>query len=241
MKVIQISDLHFHQDPNHRIFGLVNTNETFLNVLERVIEESPDFVIATGDLSQDGSIESYKRLNNYLKKVPCDIYAIYGNHDLPENFDSTLISHNIKKQKYLHTNFGNFIFLSSYKISSDSGLISDKELLDLEQFLQNYDNCIIVIHHHFIELNSIIDDFILENRNQFLDILLKHKNKIKLCITGHVHNTCDIDFNGIKIHCGLSTCLQFAFTKELLFENKKPGYTVYNFSGDDYEIIEKTV
>lgn len=241
MKIIQISDIHLHKNPKERIFGLVNTDETFQDVLDKVIKEAPDFVIATGDLSQDGSIESYQRLLGYLNRISCDVYTIYGNHDVPHNLDSALIANNVKNKKYLQTMPANFIFLNSFKRGSDSGFISESELQNLEAFLNNSNNCIPVIHHHFTELNYIIDSFILENKEQLLNLLLKYKHKIKFCITGHVHNSFDIDIMGLKIHCGLSTCIQFAQTTPLSFANKKPGYTVYNFIGNTYEILEKTI
>lgn len=241
MKIIQISDCHLHQDSQYRIFGLVNTNETFLQVLDSVIAESPDFIIATGDLSQDGSIEAYRKLNTYLAKAPCEVYTIYGNHDLPHNFNSTLINNNVKYEQVLQTKHATFLFLNSFKENFDSGFISDDELNRLERDLNQFDNCIPVIHHHFIELNAIIDKYILENSTALMNILTKYKHKIKFCITGHVHNSYDLNVSGVKVHCGLSTCIQFAQTQELLFVNKAPGYTIYNFKEDGYEITEKTI
>jgi 3',5'-cyclic AMP phosphodiesterase CpdA len=57
MKVIQISDIHLAKDPKHRIYGLVNTQDTFIDVLNQVKAEKPDLVIVSGDTSQDGSAE----------------------------------------------------------------------------------------------------------------------------------------------------------------------------------------
>ena len=69
MKIIQITDTHINADPSTRIFGLVNTEATFLDVLEKVKNEKADLVIATGDLSQDCLIASYERLTSYLNTL----------------------------------------------------------------------------------------------------------------------------------------------------------------------------
>jgi Icc protein len=240
-KIIQITDTHINADPSTRIFGLVNTEATFLDVLEKVKHEKPDLVIATGDLSQDGSIASYQRLKSHLNTLNCDVYAIYGNHDIAKNFDEHLLGGNIKKTPLLKTPFANIIFLNSLFPGRDSGVISDEELERLDTSLDEHDNCIPVIHHHFVPLDSTIDKYILENRDLLLNVLLKHKDKIKFCVTGHVHGFHQVEFEGIKIYSSLSTCIQFAKTKTLMFENKKPGYTVYSFNNDVYQVAERTL
>lgn len=241
MKIIQISDSHIHQDPTTRLFGLVNTEDTFLDVLKLVKKENPDFVLATGDLSQDGSMESYQRLNNHLNGLNCMVYAIYGNHDNPANFDRWLIGNNVRCCPILETDKANFIFLSSYKAGFDSGYIDDYNLQHLKASLELYDNCIPVIHHHFIPLGTAVDNYILENNLELLELLKSYKSRVKFCITGHVHNSYQSESIGVTSYSSLSTCIQFAKTNEVLFDNKSPGFTIYNLCGDSYEIIEKTI
>ena len=236
-----MTDLHLSKNPEEYIFELVKPEKTFIEVLQLVRLEKPDIVLVTGDLSQDGSIESYQRLNNYFKTIKCFVYTIYGNHDNPENFDNWLICNNTRKEAVLKTPIGNFIFLSSFKPNSDSGYIDDKNIQHLILNFEKYNNCIPVIHHHFIPLNTVIDNFILENNEEFVRILKFYKSKIKFCMTGHVHNSYRSYLEDKIVYSSLSTCIQFAKTKELLFDNKKPGFTVYNFNGADYEVIEKTI
>lgn len=241
MKIIQISDTHLARDKDYRIFGLVNTEDTFLGVLSAIRKEKPDFIIVTGDLSQDGSKESYLRLNSYLSTLDCDVYVIYGNHDNPANFDQYLIGGRVKSKSSLDTEIGRFVFLSSYKKGVDSGYLDSNNLLHLVNNLKANEDCILVMHHHFMILNSLIDIYILENRAEFIQILREYKSKWKLCITGHVHNTYASYLENKLVHSGLSTCIQFAKTPNLLFENKKPGYTIYNFEGNNYKVIEKFI
>jgi Icc protein len=241
VKVIQISDTHLSKNSNYRIYGLVNTTQTFLDVVNAIKEEKPDFVIATGDLSQDGSPESYQRLKEQLQTLDCDVFTIPGNHDIPEIMNNNLIDKNIKFTQYKQTTEGTFIFCNSRKENFDTGFISKEELVSLERSLTSFDDCIIVIHHHFVKLNAFIDKYILENHEEFNALLHKYKAKIKLCITGHVHNTYHLEKKGIAIHNSLSTCIQLAKTQSLLFDFKRPGYTVFNFIKNSYEVSEKTI
>ncbi len=180
MKVIQISDTHICRDPKSRIFGLVNTYETLIDVIAKIKDESPDFVIATGDLSQDGSIESYQRLKDLLLTLACDVFIIEGNHDNPDLMNKVLIGGNITRQKYHYTDHGTFIFCSSFKENSDSGFISQSDLIHLEKQLNKFTNCIPVIHHHFVKLNTFIDKFILENSIDLLNMFDYKLRAIKL-------------------------------------------------------------
>lgn len=240
-KVIQISDFHLQQDAAATLFNQINTDATFLAVLDKVKAEKPDLILATGDLSQDGSIESYTRLKAYLSVVKCEVYTIYGNHDNPDNFNKILLGNHIKYVPFYQTYYGTFIFCNSFKKNYNTGLVSQNELDHIETCLKLHDNCIVVVHHHFVELGTMIDKYIMENGKMLLNLLIKYKYKIKLCITGHVHNSYDKVYQGINIHSSLSTCAQFAKDSKLSFDSKKPGYTVYNFSKDNYEILEKTI
>ena len=249
MKIIQITDFHLYQDPKQRLYGLVNTNDTLLDVLEVVKKENPDLVIASGDLSDDGSKESYQRLQGYLGELGCDVYAIHGNHDNPANFDRYLIGGNIKWGKVFCSDFVTLLFINSFKENSDSGYISDDELLQLEDNLKKYDNCILVIHHHFLllkniepQIENIMDRYITENGQELFDVITRYKSKIKFCITGHVHNFYQSEIDGVKIYSCPSTCVQFAKNIEHLIEaKKKPSFLVYNFKNDNYELLEKSI
>ncbi len=241
MKVVQISDIHLAKDPDYRIYGLVNTQDTFIDVLNQVKAEKPDLVIVSGDISQDGSAESYSRLKEQLQTLNCEVLIIYGNHDNPTAMQNNLIGNNIKHIPYKWTTIGTFIFCDSYKENFDTGLIGASDLVNLENYLKSFSDCIIVIHHHFVKLNTFIDKYILENHAEFIALLEQYQSKIKLCITGHVHNSYDKYINGLHIHSGLSSCIQLAKTETVLFDLKRPGYTVYNFAEHEYEILDKYI
>lgn len=248
MKIVQISDFHLYKDPTQRLFGLVNTNDTLLDVLEVVKKEKTDLVIASGDLSDDGSKESYQRLKSYLNNLDCDIYAIHGNHDNPDNFNHYLIGGNIKNSKVFKSDFFTLIFIDSYKHGFSSGFITDDNFVELESNLKENDNCILVIHHHFFALkniepktDNILDRYILENGQRLIQMINCYQSKIKFCITGHVHNFYQYQVNNVKIYCCPSTCVQYARKSELLLEATNPSFLVYNFMADGYEVTRKTI
>ncbi|MCE6984277.1 phosphodiesterase, partial [Pseudomonas frederiksbergensis] len=60
MHLVQLTDSHLFADPQGTLLGM-NTRDSLQRVIERVRAEQPriDLVLATGDLSQDGSLASY--------------------------------------------------------------------------------------------------------------------------------------------------------------------------------------
>jgi len=84
LRVVQLSDCHLFADTQGKLLGL-NTQFSLDKVLELIRGEqpSPDLILATGDLSQDASFESYQRLEQALSGFPAPVYWLEGNHDKP--------------------------------------------------------------------------------------------------------------------------------------------------------------
>ena len=82
MLLVQLSDSHLFAEEDGRLLGM-NTADSLQRVIERVLEEQPhiDLVLATGDLSQDGSVESYERFRDLCAVIPADSRWFPGNHD----------------------------------------------------------------------------------------------------------------------------------------------------------------
>ena len=73
MKIVQLSDVHF---------GAQFRNDVFNQVIDEVNELSPDAVIITGDLTNEGLKEEYEGCKELISKINVKkIIAISGNHD----------------------------------------------------------------------------------------------------------------------------------------------------------------
>src|SRR5690606_5156536 len=62
----------------------MNTADSLSRVIDRVLAEQPsiDLLLATGDLSQDGSAASYRTFLRMAARIPAPLRAFPGNHDL---------------------------------------------------------------------------------------------------------------------------------------------------------------
>ena len=80
--IAQISDCHIRDHDNG--FGrLVDTTETLRRVVDHLLtlEPAPDVILATGDLTDDGTPPQYATLRDTLAPIAERIVPLPGNHD----------------------------------------------------------------------------------------------------------------------------------------------------------------
>ena len=85
MLIAQITDIHIGFDPdNPAEYNRKRLDE----VLDVLIEgpNRPDLLLATGDLTDRGDDDSYRRLANAFSRCPFPVWPSVGNHDLRDNF-----------------------------------------------------------------------------------------------------------------------------------------------------------
>ncbi|MEJ2534052.1 MAG: metallophosphoesterase, partial [Gammaproteobacteria bacterium] len=80
MRVLQLSDCHVSGGPGARYRGR-DPRATLEALLPVVRAWRPDLLLASGDLSEDASPESYEWLAERLRAVGVPILALPGNHD----------------------------------------------------------------------------------------------------------------------------------------------------------------
>ncbi|KAB0564639.1 phosphodiesterase, partial [Helicobacter pullorum NCTC 12824] len=83
--LVQLSDSHLFAEADGALLGM-NTRESLQRVIERVREQQPqiDLVLATGDLSQDGTLASYQQFRDLTRQIDAPARWIPGNHDEPQ-------------------------------------------------------------------------------------------------------------------------------------------------------------
>lgn len=85
MLIAQITDIHLGFDPDDP----AEFNRRRLDqVLERLceMEPRPDLLLATGDLTDKGDTDSYRRLKSAFGRCPFPVWPCMGNHDDRDGF-----------------------------------------------------------------------------------------------------------------------------------------------------------
>ncbi len=82
MLIAQVTDLHLHADPDHPNLARLN------RVLDHLaaLQPRPDLLVLSGDLADDGAVESYRHLQAALGRWPGQVAFALGNHDRREHF-----------------------------------------------------------------------------------------------------------------------------------------------------------
>lgn len=85
MLIAQITDIHLGFDPDDP----AEFNRRRLDqVLHRLcdMDPQPDLLLATGDITDKGDSDSYRRLKSAFGRCPFPVFPAMGNHDDRENF-----------------------------------------------------------------------------------------------------------------------------------------------------------
>ncbi len=225
---IQLSDCHLFADTKKTLLG-IPTAESLKSVITMIQKNHSniDLVLATGDISQDGSLKSYELFQKQLNQLSaCSLWAA-GNHD---NFSCLKDIPSFQKHLIKQQNLGEFwrvITLNSQSIGENYGKISKEELNKLSQSLQcNPDKYHLICLHHpvFSCTNKWLNEIKLQNSWELLESLEQHLNaRVVLC--GHIHQEFEAYYRGTYLFATPSTCIQFAPNSEdFKIDELAPGY-----------------
>jgi 3',5'-cyclic-AMP phosphodiesterase len=129
VRILQVTDCHIIPEGGSEILG----TDTF-RALQRVLEtalalrEPPELVVATGDLSDDGSEASYKRLRHLLLDTHLPVYVLPGNHDSVSGMQRFLAGGAIKTTRHVDLQPWRLVFLNSKVADRSYGYLEDSEL-----------------------------------------------------------------------------------------------------------------
>lgn len=228
LRFVQISDLHVFGDKNHALLG-VNTLESLEAVLNRLRIDpvQPDFILLTGDLSQDESEAAYRAIADKMKTFPVPVYWIPGNHDDPKKMSHVFPCENISNLKHIVLEHWHLILLDTKKPHAVEGYLDETQLRFLQHCLDMYPEhkAIVVLHHHPIPVGcKWLDRLGLTNADDLWKILARYPHA-KTILFGHVHQECVGEKNGVKYFSAPSTCIQFKRKSDTFaLERLNPGY-----------------
>ncbi len=234
IEVLHITDCHLFADPDETLLGL-NTLESFTAVLTAAARPrtGPEFILATGDLSQDGSPESYKQLTRafrrfgeqYSSDIP--VYWLPGNHDLPAVMDATLTEPPMRPVKSFIHGVWQIVMLDSSIPEEVGGKLSEAELKRLDECLSKYPEhfALVCLHHNPVAVGAKwMEGIGLENSDELFAVLDRHP-QARAVLWGHVHQEVESVRNGIRLMASPSTCIQFQpDAEDFGLDDKAPGF-----------------
>lgn len=227
LRVVQVTDTHLFGDVGGKLLGMP-TFDSMHAVIDRLRDFNFDShtMLVTGDLSQDGSEQSYRHLHEALSSFDQPVFWLAGNHDDPSNL-AKVGGESEHLHKVIRSKHWQIIMLNSQVEGAVFGQLSADELAFLDKTLGEAPqlHTLIGLHHHPIPMNSEwMDNIGLKNRHEFLQVLSRHDNA-KGVIWGHVHQSCDGLVNGVRLMSTPSTCVQFEpKTSDFSIDDVAPGF-----------------
>lgn len=228
VKFVQLSDSHLFAADNGELLG-VNTLQSFQAALDllRHEKEAFDFIIHSGDISQDYSEASYVKLAEILKPFNVPVYCVPGNHDDPKVIDRVYPLESISHLKHVLLKNWQIILLDSHKPDAVEGFLDQTQLNHLTHCLQSYPNhrAIVLFHHHPFPVGCRwLDNLGLKNADEFWQLVSQYPN-MHTVLFGHVHQQVEKKFQGIPCYSTPSTCIQFKRQQdEFGLEKLPPAY-----------------
>ncbi|MDX1802861.1 MAG: 3',5'-cyclic-AMP phosphodiesterase [Alcanivorax sp.] len=229
LRVVQFSDCHLFADTEGKLLGL-NTQFSLDRVLELIQAEQPaaDLILATGDLSQDASLESYRRLDQAMSAFAAPVYWIEGNHDKPAPMLQAL---NAQRDHIgpCVVEVGNWtlVLLDSTIPGEVPGELFDEDLTFLDNALANArgEHLLVCLHHHPVPMECAwLDTQVVGSADKFFQVIDRHP-RVRAIIWGHVHQEFDQTRNGVRMLAVPSTCVQFKpKSEDFAVDDANPGY-----------------
>jgi 3',5'-cyclic-AMP phosphodiesterase len=203
IRIVQITDTHVLADREGTLLG-VKTQKSFDAVLELIKqkEEKIDYILHTGDITQDSKPDSYIRVAQSLNQLNLPAYCVPGNHDDAEMMRKIYPQgHTRYESQLIHDNW-QIILLNTQKSKMVAGYLKEKELALLEW----------------------LDNLGLKNAEAFWEIVMRY-SQINAIFFGHIHQEFSQLVHGIKCFSAPSTCIQFKpYQANFLLDHVPPGY-----------------
>lgn len=215
LTVAHITDVHIRPGDN--------APERFKNCLKQVIDQhEPDFFLNGGDSINDASYDNVVRnqvteqwaiWDDCLKQIgKHEIYSCIGNHDpwwkAPERTDEMYGKDYVVKRLKIPNRYYSFSKKNWHFIILDGN--NSKISLDEEQYkwleqelekLPAATPTVIMSHYPILGTTQVLVGGGHSDAKKLKDLFYKHRDKVKICLSGHNHLSDHTTYNGVLYCC----------------------------------------
>jgi len=200
LRILHLSDTHLLGDAGARHNG-VDTTVALERVLERAAQvEGVGLVVASGDLSEDGSVVAYEKLRDRVEPFAAARGAatayVMGNHDLRDGFEQVLG----ERDGVLEVRGFRVIRLDTAVPGAGYGELFPEQLDWLRAQLETDapNGTIVVMHHAPVPAwSALLRALELQGASDVLGVLAG--GDVRLVLSGHYHHSVATSAAGIPI------------------------------------------
>jgi Icc protein len=240
VRLVQVTDPHLFADPEAQLLG-VNTAHSLAAVLNTIkaVEYPAHFMLATGDISQDYSNESYQNFVKAIAPLQLPCHYLPGNHDDPRIMYLHMQGPNVYGDRRVLAGNWQIIMLDSTVRGKPGGHMAESELALIEAAVaaQPDKHTLLVMHHNPILVEcKWLDQHCMDNGSDFLERVSKLP-QVKGLLWGHVHQSLDQTYpthtGSMRLMATPSTCIQFKpKSPYFALDAQQPGYRLLELKAD---------
>ncbi|WP_434310202.1 metallophosphoesterase [Hominifimenecus sp. rT4P-3] len=203
MNIVQITDLHLCQN-GEKAFHRADATQALKNSVNYLLHSaiSIDLVVVSGDISTDGSMDAYETALHELKRLPCPVYYVPGNHDCCKRMEQAgmiPVSSNGTACREIDLPEVSIILMNTAMAGESRGFVNKETLEQLREILNKEAGkpTFLFMHHvPFVTGFTVMDEPFsgVEEFNALIS-----KKEINVCC-GHIHA-------GMVTHTGLATVI----------------------------------
>ena len=233
-RLVQFTDPHIGGRPDYQLLGL-DTGYTLDQVLNAIARDQAgaELLVATGDISANGSEAAYHRFLQKMQAVETPWYWLPGNHDRAARMRQIAPS---RSADVVALGNWRLLLLDTSVENQICGGLSDAELEHLQKLLHECREhpVMIMLHHQPVPVGSDwIDGHMLrEGGERFVD-LVSAAEQVRALVWGHVHQQFDSRLKHIGLHATPSTSVQFTpGSGPFAVDEEMPGYRWFELCDD---------
>lgn len=231
-RLIQLGDIHLCANPDAIIRGH-SPQQRFDAAMRSIANETFDYLLLIGDVSDDGSVASYQRVIAACDALGIEWGWIPGNHDNPGVM-------NMLKPLLRHKHFDERVLLGldSWVEGWDGGEVGATQLAQLRGHLHTTEQpLLLAIHHPPLDgLPAWMRTISLRDQHDLLAVLSESAIQ-PMVLSGHIHHAVDRTRDGIRVLTSPGCIDQFSLTQDDFHtENALPGFLRLTLKADHVHV-----
>ena len=225
--LVELTDSHLFAKAGDRLLGM-DTTDSLQQVVARVLEEQPqiDLLLASGDLSQDGSAESYEQFRQLTAPLKAPARWYPGNHDEAQMMQHICAGTDLLEPVIDFPGWRVILLDTSISGAVPGQLAADQiQLLESSLASAGERQVLVSFHHHPLAVGcEWLEPIGIRNAHDLFGITDRYP-QVQAMLWGHIHQEFDQQRNGVRLLASPSTCVQFApDSVEFQVDHEAPGY-----------------
>jgi 3',5'-cyclic AMP phosphodiesterase CpdA len=244
MLLCQLSDPHI-VEKDTRAYGRVDTPQYLERCVRRILAlpRLPDAVVATGDLTDHGTVAEYGVLAELLTPLTMPVFLVVGNHDDRDALRQAFPAHRHLAGEHGFVQYAiddfavRLVVLDTVVPGAPGGELCQRRLQWLERTLAASSRPTIVAQHHppFATGLSVMDRMGLAEPGAEAAVVARHPH-VERVLAGHVHRTIQARFGGTIASTCPSTAHQLLLDlvpgADIRFTAEPAGFQLHLWNGE---------